>query len=145
MSNNTYQQLSNYFQKIKDFKNVSTPTDGWVRSVRDSLGMSRRQLAGRLGVSVSRVQRLEHDEVTGSVTMKTMQRTAEAVDCVFVYAVIPKTSLDDSLKTQGIKKSMQHLGLLGDIEIKKDESNTDLLNALANQMIDKSKRTLWDE
>ncbi|MEE9310022.1 MAG: mobile mystery protein A [Cocleimonas sp.] len=145
MPANTYKQLSHYFKKIKDFKSVTTPADGWVRSVRDSLGMSRRQLAGRLGVSVSRIQRLEHDEVTGSVTMKTMMRTAEAVDCVFVYAVIPKTSINDSLQKQGIKKSMQQLGLIENTEIERDEANADLLSALADQMIDKSKRTLWDE
>jgi predicted DNA-binding mobile mystery protein A len=142
---NTKKPLSHYFSKLMPFKDVPAPSVGWVRAVRDGLGMSRRQLASRLGVSVSRVQRLEHDEVTGSVTMKTMQRTAEAVDCVFVYAVIPKTSIEDSLQTQGIKKSMQRLGLVEDSNIIKDESNAELLNALADQMIDKSKRTLWDE
>ncbi len=66
------------------------PTEGWLKTLRLSLGMSGSQLALKLGVSKARVSRFEHDELTGSVTLKTMQSVAKAMNCRFVYAVVPE-------------------------------------------------------
>lgn len=150
MSNLAYQQLSKYFDKFIAFKEISVPAKGWVRAVRDGLGMSRRQLAGRLDLSVSRIQRLEQDEVIGAVTLKTMSRTAEAMDSIFVYALIPRTSLDDSLQKQGLKKAKEHLKNVShtmalEAQSLDEKTSQEMLNTLAQQLIDESKRTLWDD
>jgi predicted DNA-binding mobile mystery protein A len=70
------------------------PQEGWLRTVRNALGMSSTQLAKRLGVTKSRVSKAEQDEPSGSVTLKTMQSMAEAMDCKFVYAVVPNEDVE---------------------------------------------------
>ncbi len=150
MENSTNKQLSDYLQSISEFKQVKLPAKGWVRAIRDGLCMSRRQLAARLGLSTSRIQRLEHDEASGSVTIKTMRRTAEAMDCVFVYAIIPRESIDETVNTQAQKKASEYLQktshsmLLEDKAVNEDSYQYSL-DSLANQIINKSSRTLWDD
>ncbi len=150
MSNLAYQQLNNFLANLDGFKAITSPAKGWVRAIRNGLGMSRRQLANRLSLSVSRIQRLEQDEVKGSVTLKTMKRTDEAMDCVFVYALIPASSLDETLQKQAIKKAKQHLQHVNhtmELEDQSldDQANQQMVKALAQQLIDESKRTLWDD
>lgn len=79
---------------------LSVPAKGWVRAIRDALGMTTAQLASRLGVTQPRITVLEKAEVSGTVTLKTLRDTAEALDCVLVYAMVPRTSLDDALRQQ---------------------------------------------
>ena len=130
-------------------KAVPLPAKGWVRAIRDGLGMSRRQLAERLGLSTSRIQRLEQDETTGAVTIKTLRRTAEAMDCVFVYAIVPRTSLDGTLQKQAKYKAKQHLQNIShsmslEEQTLENKANQSMLDQLAEQIIKKSKHQLWD-
>ena len=84
---------------------VIVPPFGWVRAIREALGMSPQQLAERLGVTRPRVNTLEKAEVNGSTTIRTMREAAEAMNCTFVYAIVPTTTLDDILRDQTTKKA----------------------------------------
>lgn len=150
MSDLAYEQLTKHLKTLAPLKSTNRPSKGWIRAIRDGLGMSRRQLANRIGLSTSRIQRLEQDEITGSVTLKSLQRTAEAMDCVLVYAVIPSSSLDETLQRQAVKKAQAQLQPIAhsmtlESQTVNEESNSHMIKTLAQQMIKKSKRTLWDE
>lgn len=143
-------QLSQYLNSIESFKAVKLPAKGWVRALRDGLGMSRRQLADRLGLSTSRIQRLEEDEVSGAVTIKTLRKTAEAMDCVLVYAMIPRESLEATIKKQANKKAIQYLqGSSHSMKLEdqaiSNKANQEMLEIITNKIMSKSTRTLWDE
>jgi predicted DNA-binding mobile mystery protein A len=84
---------------------VIMPPFGWVRAIREALGMTPQKLAERLGVTRPRVNTLEKAEVSGSTTLKTLREAAEAMDCVLVYAIVPRTSLDEILRDQAVKKA----------------------------------------
>lgn len=150
MLNTTNRQLSEYLKSLSSFKQVNLPVKGWVRAIRTGLSMSRRQLASRLSISTSRIQKLEEDEVSGSVTIKTMRNTAEALDCIFVYALIPRDSLEATLTKQARKKAKQyrnevmHSMLLED-QVVKESSNEYLLEKLTKVFMNKSSRKLWDD
>jgi predicted DNA-binding mobile mystery protein A len=78
------------------------PPRGWIRAIREALGMSGAQLAARLGVTPPRVTVLERDEVAGAVSLKTLRQAAEALDCVLVYALVPLPALSrPSVPRQG--------------------------------------------
>lgn len=97
------QQLDKTLSGYATAKQTPTPVKGWVRAIREALGMSGKQLARRLQVSQPRIPRLEHDELTGAVSLKTMRQAAEAMDCIFVYAIIPRTSLEETVREQARK------------------------------------------
>ena len=65
----------------------------WLRSARLAQGLKGLEFAKRLGVSPARVSMMEADENKGAVTLKMMQRAAQALDCEFVYVLVPKKAL----------------------------------------------------
>ena len=86
-------QAVSQFGSLTMLPNRGLPKEGWLRTVRTALGMSGTQLAKKLGVTKARVSKAETDEPHGSVTLKTMQTMAEAMDCKFVYAIVPKQNV----------------------------------------------------
>ena len=76
------------------------PEGGWIREIRAALGMSGRQLAARMGLSQSAVSQLEQSELDGRVQLETLGRAAAALDCDLVYALVPRTSLEETVRTR---------------------------------------------
>ena len=90
---------------------LKTPPEGWLRTVRNALGMSGAEVGKRLGVTRARVTQAEHAELTGGVTLKSMQTAAEAMGCRFVYAIIPSSGrIDDIITAQARKKAAAIVG-----------------------------------
>ena len=86
---------------------LKTPPEGWLRTVRSALGMSGAEVAKKMGVTRARITKAEHAELTGGVTLKSMQATAEALGCRFVYAIIPSSGrIEDIITAQARKKAI---------------------------------------
>lgn len=94
-------QLDRAFTKM-NMHLIKSPSVGWVKEIREALGMSMHDLASRIGVIKQRVERIEKDELAGKVTLETMQKAAEGLNCEFIYFLIPKLSLEDTLKKQAL-------------------------------------------
>src|ERR1035437_1664031 len=92
--------------KSEDFK---APSKGWIRALRDALGMSSAQLGKRLGKVSQSVDDWESAEANGSIQLKTLRQAAEALGCNLIYALVPKTSLDYIYQTQVRKIAMRDL------------------------------------
>ena len=69
---------------------VERPERGWARSIREVIGMTRAQLAARLNVSISAISTLERSEEKGVITIGSLHRLAEGLECELVYALVPK-------------------------------------------------------
>lgn len=143
------EQLDTKLQKFKILMDIGIPRKGWIRAIRDALNINCRQLAQRLKKSRGRIIDLEHDEINGAVTIKRMKLAAQALDCVFVYALVPRTSLKDTIKEQAkniAKKRIEttsHTMMLEAQQLSKDEEKklyTDIVNELVRNM----PKTLWD-
>ena len=109
---NVKQAATRQYQDIVDrvARRVSDPAaglprEGWIATLRQALGMSRPQLAKRLGVTRARVSQAEQAEVLGNVTLKTMHSFAEAMGCRFVYAMVPEGKVSDVIERQAVKKA----------------------------------------
>ena len=92
------EQLEATLVRLANMRSVQRPAKGWLRAVREALGMSGKQYARRLGVSAPWISNLEKKELSGSVTIRTMRQAAEALDCVFVYAVVPHGNLTEIVR-----------------------------------------------
>ena len=89
---------------------LKVPPEGWLRTVRNALGMSGAELAKKMGVTRARVTQAEKAELTGGVTLKSMKATAEAMGCRFVYAIVPPGRIEDIVMAQARKKAMAIVG-----------------------------------
>ena len=99
------EKLSTYLPLLS----VQPPKRGWIRAIRRGLGMSGRQLANRMNVTRQRISEIEKQEIPGSITLNTMQRVADALECVFVYSIIPKTSFQEIVRKQAEVKAKKQL------------------------------------
>lgn len=78
----------------------AAPRSGWVRAIRDALGMSLSDLGQRMGVSAQTVQSLEKSEQSERAQLSTLRRAAAAMDCTLVYGFLPNSSLQQTVNTQ---------------------------------------------
>lgn len=83
---------------IKPLDQFTVPPKGWIRAIRDAIGMSGPQLARRLGMTAQGLVSIERSEAQGRIQLNTLRRAAEAMDCVLVYALVPQTSLDETVE-----------------------------------------------
>jgi predicted DNA-binding mobile mystery protein A len=90
----------------------AVPPRGWMKAIREALGMTARQLAARMGVAPSRIPVIEKAEVTGATTIKTLREAAEAMNCTFVYAFVPTKPLDDMLRDRAVQKTRKNIARL---------------------------------
>jgi len=87
-------------------RELSVPKEGWIRTVRKALGMSGAQLARRLGVTRALVSNTERAELSGGVTIKAMQQMARAMDCQFVYAIVPAGAIQGMINQRAREKAL---------------------------------------
>lgn len=86
-------QIEQLERKLSGFataRKVVAPPTGWLKAVRVSLGMSLQQLADKLSITKQSVQEIEQREKEGTITLKSLRETANALDMHLVYGLVPK-------------------------------------------------------
>lgn len=97
-------RLDNQFIKLKLFDFLTTPRKGWLKSIRESLGVSSEQMAKFLGKTGPHILALEKRETLGTITLGSLEKAAQVLDCQLVYALIPKMASLEILLDQEAKK-----------------------------------------
>lgn len=144
------EHLDETFSKLEPVRAILPPQKGWIRAIREALGMSGRQLGQRLSLTKARISTIERDEVRGAVTLATLQRVAEAMDCQFVYLLLPKTSLENRVRQQvekvvtGQLERVSHSMALEQQKLS-DREHQKTKQKIMEDMMAKLPRTLWDE
>ncbi len=142
------ERLDERLALLKPAERFRAPPKGWVRAIRDALGMSGVQFARRLNVQPPSVAALEASEESGTIQLKTLRRAAEALDCTLVYALVPNDSLEGAVRARARKIAMRDLGRVAHtMKLEAQETSgagTD--ERLEAYIRDKVKeRDLWDE
>jgi len=145
-------RLDEYFQTLKAKTGFSrlAPPRGWIRAMREALGMSAAQLAKRLGVSRGAMYKLEEREASGSIALKQLDRAANAMDCDVFYAIVPRDTLEQSIRDQSRRKAESQLykanlsmGL--EAEGVKDKRFATAVSFSSSYTAALTDRYLWDE
>lgn len=124
------------------------PRRGWLKAIREALGMTTAQLAQRLGVAQSRVVAIEQAETKGTITLNSLEKAAQALDCRLVYALVPKHSLEETIENQALQvarkrmKSASHTMALEAQSVDKADEN-EQLKRLMKQLVEKGGSKLW--
>jgi len=144
------EQLDASLQRLRPLLDVTAPPKGWIRAIRNAFGMTARQLANRLGVAQQAVARIEKEELAGSVTIKTMRRIAECLDCVFVYGFVPRTSLEETVTSQAKKVAAQRLAQASQTMSLENQAlsrreNERALSDLVDELIRTLPSNLWNK
>ena len=143
-------QLDRKLAPLRGIDGLSRPPRGWVRAIRDAMGMSTRQLGARLGVAHSTVTALEQGEVKDTVSLQTLRQAAEAMGCRLVYALVPDRPLEDSVFDRAARLADGQLARTGHtMNLENQRLSSDDLASERARLIDDllrgDPRRLWDE
>jgi len=135
---------------VNNVEIFARPPRGWLKAIRESLGMTTAQLGKRLGVVQSRAVVIEQAEANGTITLNSLEKAAQAMDCRLVYTLVPKQPLEDLIEERARKKAKQRLsstghsmGLEAQSVDKADEEEQ--LKRLIRQLIEKAGSELWED
>jgi len=133
--------------RVIDFQR---PPRGWIKAIREALGMTTAQLGRKLGVSQPRIVKIEKSETDGSITLGSLERTAQALDCRIVYALVPRKSLKeviDERAHQKAKKRLESTSHTMALEAQRPETEdeNEQLKRLASNLIEKGGSSLWED
>ena len=103
------QRLDQRLAPLKPAERFRAPPKGWIRAIRDALGMTGVQYAARLKIRPQSLEALERSEATGAIQLKTLSRAAEALDCTLVYALVPNSSLEEVVRARARKIAVREL------------------------------------
>ncbi len=112
--------------------------------------MTTAQFGRRMGVSQPRAVNVEQAELTGKITMESLQRAAEALNCRLVYALVPHESLEAQVEERARALAERHLGAVShsmalENQRARDEDTREQLEHLTEKLLNAPGSRLWDE
>lgn len=104
-----YEQLDRRFKNLNPLIREARPSRGWVRAIRQALGMTTAQLAKRMGVPQPRIVEMERGEAEGKITVRSLERAAEALGCRLVYVLVPSQPLTKTIEERAAQVANRQL------------------------------------
>ena len=141
-------QMDLALTKLRDARPPSPPGSGWVKAIRESMGMSASALARKLGVTPASIAKLEKAEADERVTLASLRKLASALDCELQYALVPRKSLEEILKDRAMTVARQRISPISHSMSLEDQSvdkssREKQLQLLAKEILDGPRRNLW--
>ena len=139
--------LDERFKELGPVTRYTSPVRGWIKAVREALGMTTAQLAKRLGVKQPSVVAIEQSEAKGTIELATLRRVAEALDCTLVYALVPNKPLEAIVRDRARafvrrrREPVEHSMLLEDQKVTAKDAEARLDEILRET----NPRLFWDE
>jgi len=140
-------------KRLKNLQNMdifARPPRGWIKAIREALGMTATQLGKRLGVSQPRVLKIEDSEVSGNVTLETLERAARALDCQLVYMLVPRQPLEEMIFKRAEQLAREQIEVTGHSMALEDQcvdapDESLQIEALTRKLLARSPSKLWDK
>ncbi|MGH7557995.1 MAG: mobile mystery protein A [Gemmatimonadota bacterium] len=143
-------QLQTRLDRLVPLAEMQRPREGWVRFIRETLGLTAAQLANRLGLSQPAVSQLEKAEQEGRITLNTLREAASALHCNLVYGLIPRDDLESVLQRRARQVAEQrmervwHSMMLEGQEVSAEEKDRQIED-LTRELLAGNPRDLWRE
>tara|TARA_R110001592_G_scaffold283546_1_gene551500 strand:+ start:5363 stop:5821 length:459 start_codon:yes stop_codon:yes gene_type:complete len=150
MDKNTARKaLDSKVSNLPPLQKMQRPHKGWIKAVREALGMSSKQLAARLNVSPPRITALEKSELDETMTVASLRRTAEALDCALVYSFVPKDSFEEIVRRRARRIAAEVIGKVDHTmrleaqNLRADKLDDEIEN-LAAQILSEQHKIIWN-
>jgi len=123
------------------------PPRGWIRAIREALGMTTAELGQRMGLTQSRVSQIERSEELGSIRLDTLERAAQALNCQVRYVFVPNEPLEEMVQRQARLRAQAEVDAVTHTMALEDQvPEPGVLDALVKEMSERfvDKRHLWE-
>ena len=145
-----FQQLNEKMLQLSGMQHVIVPPIGWIKAIRNGIGMSMEQLGKKLSITKQGVMDIEKREKEGAITIKSMQEIAKAIDMQFVYGFVTNDgSLNQMIETRALEMATKIVERTSTTMKLEDQVNSKerIENAIkerATEIINKTPKILWD-
>jgi predicted DNA-binding mobile mystery protein A len=136
--------LDSHFDEWRQLRGLARPPRGWVRAVREALGMSAAALAARLGTTPGAVTRLEQSEAADRIRLDTLRRAADALGCDLVYLLVPRRPLTAVVRDRARELAHQQIAAVEQTMRLEDQATgrtSELEDQIAKQLLQRGG--LW--
>ena len=150
MKNLGYKHLDRKLSKVDLDQIMARPARGWIRAVREVLGLTTTQLAKRLNISQPSVIDMEKAEQRGVISLDTLERAAAAMNCKLVYTLVPNGSFEETIRNQARKvakarlERVQHTMRLEDQAVLSKNAKAEY-ERLVDDILTGNLHRIWDE
>lgn len=138
-------------KRVGDLKSLSSlmPHQGWIKMIREALGLSASQLGKKVGIDQSRISRLENAENSGDLKLSSLRKIAAGLNMKFVYGFVPEGTLESMVRDQAKRLVLRRLETLNNtMRLEKQALSTDDKKKALEDMIDKTlikqPKNFWD-
>lgn len=144
------QQLNEKMVQLAGMQNVIVPPIGWIKAIRNGIGMSMEQLGKKLSITKQGVMDMEKREKEGAITIKSMQEIAKAINMQFVYGFIPDGgSLEQMIEMRALEMATKIVERTSTTMKLEDQVNSKeriekAIKERAVEIINKTPKILWD-
>jgi predicted DNA-binding mobile mystery protein A len=142
-------QVEELLQPLRRLARAQAPRGGWVRAIREALGMPAAHLAARINVTRQTIRDLEHSEATGKITLESLNRLAAALGCRVIYALVPEKPLDEIQRARAreiadsLMKPVAHSMKLEAQSVSEREEQRQK-DQIVRKLLEGDPRKLWD-
>lgn len=102
-------QLDETLARYRSTLPTQQPKHGWIREIRKALAMTAAQLGHRIGTSQQAISELERSEAEGTITLNSLRKAAEAMDCDLRYVLVPRGGLENTIAQRIRQIAQQHI------------------------------------
>jgi predicted DNA-binding mobile mystery protein A len=124
------------------------PPRGWVRAIREALGMTTAELGQRMGLTQSRVSQIERSEELGSIRLDSLERAAQALNCQVRYVFVPNEPLEEMVQRQARLRAQAEVDAVTHTMALEDQApEPGVLDSLVKEMAERfvDERHLWEQ
>jgi predicted DNA-binding mobile mystery protein A len=132
-------KISQIDAALKSVHAPPRPLNGWIQTIRTSLGMTAKQLAVRLNIAQASLSNLEKSEAADTISLQSLRRAAQALDCELVYALVPRKPLSNMVNDKAAQLASQSVQRVRHTMLLEQQSTS---GALAESQISARKAAL---
>jgi len=144
------QQVQEALDGYREPAKKPIPQKGWMHTIREALGMSSTILAKRLKKSRANVTQLEQSEQKKTISLKSLEQVAQALNCKLVYCLVPNEPLDKILEAQARKIARHRIKIINhSMQLEQQGLNSEQIKEqeldLIQELLQGNPKNLWGD
>jgi predicted DNA-binding mobile mystery protein A len=138
------EQVQASIEPFADLTKRRPPPRGWLKLIRESLGLTQRQQAERLSISAPSLHKSEQAEADERITLGQLRKLAEGLNCELVYALVPRQPLTEVVSQRARAIAIQEVdGVAHTMSLEDQRPASARLKKQVEQRTDELLRGKW--
>lgn len=140
------EQIQASLEVYKDLLSRRPPPRGWLKAIRESLGLTERQQASKLGMTGSSLHKSELAEAEERITLGQLRKLADGLDCELVYALVPRKPLTQVVEDRARSIALEEVsGVAHTMSLEDQRPATERLRKQVEQRTAELLRGRWSD